>query len=65
MKNLSIENIPKEYSGKALEKAYDALSNADKFRGRIYRQQFWRFLVYQNIFQTAGISHAKKNGINK
>jgi replication factor C large subunit len=59
------ENIPKEYSGKALEKAYDALSNADKFRGRIYRQQFWRFLVYQNIFQTAGISHAKKNGINK
>ena len=54
------ENIPKEYSGEALAKAYQALSEADKFRGRIYRQQFWRFLVYQNLFQSAGISYAKK-----
>lgn len=53
------ENIPKEYSGEALAKAYFALSNADKFRGRIYRQQFWRFLVYQNLFQSAGIAYAK------
>jgi replication factor C large subunit len=53
------ENIPKEYQGESLQKAYHALSNADKFRGRIYRQQFWRFLLYQNIFQTAGISYAK------
>jgi len=53
------ENIPKEYLGKDLARAYEALSNADKFRGRIYRQQFWRFLVYQNIFQSAGISYAK------
>jgi replication factor C large subunit len=53
------ENIPKEYSGKALAHAFHALSNADKFRGRIYRQQHWRFLLYQNVFQTAGISYAK------
>src|SRR3989338_3710634 len=53
------ENIPREYKGKALAKAYLALSKADVFRGRIYRQQFWRFLVYQNIFQSAGISYAK------
>lgn len=53
------ENIPKEYSGVALAKAYKALSDADRFRGRIYRQQHWRFLVYQNVFQSAGISHAK------
>mgnify|MGYP001302152711 CR=1 FL=1 len=53
------ENIPKEYRGKDLARAYESLSNADKFRGRIYRQQFWRFLVYQNIFQSAGISYAK------
>jgi replication factor C large subunit len=58
------ENIPKEYQGKDLARAYLALSNADKFRGRIYRQQFWRFLVYQNIFQSAGISHSKKNPQN-
>ncbi len=53
------ENIPKEYQQEELANAYYALSNADKFRGRIYRQQFWRFLSYQNIFQSAGIAYAK------
>jgi len=62
------ENIPREYKGRELAKAYLALAQADVFRGRIYRQQFWRFLVYQNIFQSAGISHAKdkpKTGFTK
>jgi len=59
------ENIPKEYQGKALANAYHALSNADRFRGRIYRQQFWRFLLYQNIFQSAGISYAKNISQNR
>lgn len=54
------ENIPKEYRNESLAKAYQALGNADIFRGRIYRNQSWRFLVYQNIFQSAGISFAKK-----
>lgn len=53
------ENIPKEYQNEALAKAYYALGNADLFRGRIYRNQHWRFLVYQNIFQSAGVSYAK------
>src|SRR3989344_4390912 len=53
------ENIPKEYKNEALAKAYYALGNADVFRGRIYKNQYWRFLVYQNIFQSAGISLAK------
>ena len=53
------ENIPTEYKGEALLRAYFALSNADLFRGRIYKNQSWRFLVYQNIFQSAGISYAK------
>jgi len=53
------ENIPKEYKGDALVKAYAALSKADVFRGRVYTNQSWRFLVYQNIFQSAGISYAK------
>ncbi len=53
------ENIPREYKGRELARAYLALAQADVFRGRIYRQQFWRFLVYQNIFQSAGISYAK------
>ena len=59
------ENIPKEYQDESLAKAYLALSNADKFRGRIYRQQFWRFLVYQNLFQSAGISYAKPAATNR
>lgn len=55
------ENIPKEYKNEALAKAYYALSNADIFRGRIYKNQYYRFLVYQNIFQSAGISLAKSS----
>ncbi len=54
------ENIPLEYKGKALTKAYDSLSKADLFKGRIYRQQYWRFLVYQNFFLSAGISASTK-----
>jgi replication factor C large subunit len=53
------ENIPKEYRDIALAKAYESLGKADVFRGRIYRKQSWRFLVYQNIFQSAGISYSK------
>ncbi|MCX8159125.1 MAG: replication factor C large subunit [Candidatus Pacearchaeota archaeon] len=53
------ENIPLEYKNEALVKAYYALGKADVFRGRIYQDQSWRFLVYQNIFQSAGISYAK------
>lgn len=53
------ENIPKEYKNEALAKAYYALGKADVFRGRIYKNQHWRFLQYQNAFQSAGISFAK------
>jgi replication factor C large subunit len=53
------ENIPREYRNEALACAYNALGNADVFRGRIYRNQSWRFLIYQNIFQSAGVSYAK------
>ena len=55
------ENIPREYRNETLVKAYYSLSNADVFRGRIYKDQSWRFLIYQNIFQSAGISYAKPN----
>src|SRR3989344_3512289 len=53
------ENIPKEYQNEALAKAYFQLGNADVFRGRIYKNQSWRFLIYQNAFQSAGISFSK------
>ncbi len=59
------ENIPAEYSGKPLAKAFDALSKADIFKGRIYRQQYWRFLVYENFFLSAGVSASTKLKSNK
>ncbi len=55
------ENIPAEYKGEELARAYDLLSKTDVFRGRIYKQQYWRFLVYENIFLTYGIASSKKN----
>jgi replication factor C large subunit len=54
------ENIPYEYQGLELFKAFDALSKADVFRGRIHRQQHWRFLVYENFLLGPAIAAAKK-----
>ncbi len=54
------KNIPEEYSGVELARAYDLLSKVDLFKGRIYKQQYWRFLVYENIFLSYGISSCKK-----
>ena len=54
------ENIPNEYKGKELAKAYDRLSKVDVFKGRIYKQQYWRFLVYENALLSYGISASKQ-----
>jgi len=59
------ENIPAEYSGKELAKAYEALAKADVFKGRIYKQQYWRFLVYENILLSYGIAASKTNFDNR
>lgn len=53
------ENIPKVYSGVELKNAYEKLARVDLFKGRIYKQQYWRFLVYENFFLSYGISQAK------
>ena len=53
------KNIPTEYQGQELERAFDLLSKADLFKGRIYKQQYWRFLVYENAFLSYGISASK------
>lgn len=56
------ENLPKEYKDPGdLSRAYNALSMADVFRGRIRRWQHWRFLVYVNALMTAGVATAKQN----
>ncbi|MCX6711444.1 MAG: replication factor C large subunit [Candidatus Woesearchaeota archaeon] len=54
------ENIPKEYVKEDLAKAYDALSKADVFNGRIIRRQYYRFLVYRSMFLSTGVALAKK-----
>jgi len=58
------ENIPTEYQGEALARAYDLLSKVDVFKGRIYKQQYWRFMVYENIFLSYGICSSKKEAKN-
>ena len=54
------ENMPLEYQGKALVKAYECLSRADIFKGRIYRNQYWRFMVYQSFFLSGGVASATR-----
>jgi replication factor C large subunit len=54
------ENIPADYKGQELARAYELLAKTDLFKGRIYKQQYWRFLVYENIFLSYGIASAKK-----
>ena len=60
------ENLPKEYTkAEELAAAYDCLSKADVFLGRIRRWQHWRFLVYANALATAGVATAKKEKYQK
>lgn len=70
MKNLDVdydelalwleENIPREYKEKDLKNAFEMLSLADVFKGRIIRWQHWRFLVYISAFLGIGVSLAKE-----
>ncbi len=54
------ENLPKEYKKPAdIERAYDVLSQADVFKGRILRWQHWRFLVYCYDLLGPGIAMSK------
>ena len=54
------ENIPREYKKPdEIARAYEMLSIADVFRGRIRRQQHWRFLVYISNMLSAGVASAK------
>ncbi len=54
------ENLPYEYKEPVdLLRGYEALSSADIFRSRILRWQYWRFLVYQNLYMTCGVAFAK------
>ena len=54
------ENLPREYlKPTELAAAYDKLSRADVFRGRIPRWQHWRLLTYASNLMTAGVAVCK------
>jgi replication factor C large subunit len=54
------ENLPLEYrKPDELVRAYECVSRADVFNGRIRRWQHWRFLVYIYNLLTAGIATSK------
>lgn len=60
------ENLPLEYSdNKDLARAYQMLSRADVFRGRIIRQQYWRYLAYVSQLMSIGIALSKEKKYNK
>ncbi len=55
------ENLPLEYEGQELADAFDKLSRADVFIGRIRRWQHWRYLSYAHNLITAGIAVSKQS----
>ena len=55
------ENIPKEYKKeKDVSRAYDNLSQADVFKGRIIRRQNWGLLKYVYDLMTVGVALSKE-----
>ncbi len=58
------ENLSKEYDKEDLVEAYDKLSKADVFKGRIRRRQYYGFLPYVNALASVGIGLSKKDKNN-
>lgn len=54
------QNLPAEYRGLALARAYRVLSDADIFWSRIIRWQYWRLALYAQLLATIGIQHSKE-----
>ncbi len=49
------ENLPLVYNGEDLVKSFDYLSKSEVFAGRIMRNQYFRFLVYQSSLLRFGM----------
>jgi len=54
------ENVWREYSGEELLKAYEMLSRADVYLGRVKRRQQYALWRYASFLMTHGVQHAKK-----
>jgi replication factor C large subunit len=58
------ENIPIEYrSVSEKAKAFNQLSRADIFLGRVTNRQYWGFLRYVNDLMTVGVGFSKEKPI--
>ena len=58
------ENLPLVYKGKDLSDAYDKLSKADLFKGRIRNRQYYRYMVYQKYFMSSGVAMSKSEKLS-
>ena len=60
------DNLPRQYDlPKDVAGGYNMLSRADIFRGRIMRQQYYRYMVYQSANISYGVSTAKTQRYSK
>lgn len=60
------ENIPNEYQSlPEIKTAYEYLSRADVFNGRITNRQSWNLLKYVTELSSAGIASAKRSSTSK
>jgi len=60
------ENIPNEYEqNEDIARAFDRLSRADIYMGKIRRRQNWVFLKFAMDIATAGVALAKKEPYHK
>ena len=62
------ENLPLEYEGETLYRAYSLVSRADVFLGRVRRRQFYRLWKYSTYLMTSGIQNVRdeqKRGFTK
>ncbi len=54
------ENVPLEYEGEELAEAYEWLSRADVFLGRVRRRQYYRLWKYASYLMSCGVQQSKK-----
>jgi len=54
------ENISREYGEEDLIRAYQAISKADIYKGRIIRRQYYRFWAYQTELMSVGVGLSKR-----
>jgi replication factor C large subunit len=58
------ENIPRQFDGIDSANAFNVLSKADIFNGRIMNRQHWGFLKYSLFLSTVGVGLSRRKDYN-